>query len=88
MQDKYKSLDPEIANAEHNVIHFRRHLYEQRFQECLGGSVSRVVGLQTGLTSFFVSWAFLRARGFTFSPMQVKKLPYVAALVVPTLLGT
>ena len=81
MQDTYISLDPAIANADHNVRKFRNALYRQRRSEAYGGPAAHAVGVQFFITATLCSWATMRSRGLSLSPMNVSKLPQLAAML-------
>ena len=75
MQDKYVSLNPDIA--QHSQSFSDRSInYSQRYQESFGGEEARGLGFVTGLTAATFVYARSQQAGFKFFPLQKGKIAH------------
>lgn len=64
MQDKYISLTPDFAVKQQTYID-RQNVWQQRYDEASGGSLSQSVGFISGLTAATFTYASRQNHGFT-----------------------
>ena len=66
----------------------RERVWNQRFQESMGGRSGDILAQQCGLTSMVCSYALLRSKGYRVTPLSLRTLPLVSGVFCAGLLGT